>query len=118
MEGTVFEQYLRELYLKKGYKVTLTSASGDYGADLILEKDNKKIVVQAKRYSKPVGIKAVQEVHSALTYYKAKEAWVVTNNDFTPAAVKLAHSNNVKLINRQQLIELSLSLKNVSKQPK
>ena len=36
--------------------------SGDYGADLVLDNKKGRTVVQAKRYSKPVGVKAVQEV--------------------------------------------------------
>ena len=41
----------------------------------------------------------------------ANEAWVVTNNNYTNAAISLAKSTNVKLINRDELIELSLSVK-------
>ncbi|RHW36020.1 hypothetical protein D1B31_18200 [Neobacillus notoginsengisoli] len=36
----------------------MTSKTADYGADLILQKDSKKIVIQAKRYNSNVGIKA------------------------------------------------------------
>lgn len=112
MDGVVFEHYLKELFITNGYKVEVTKSSGDYGADLILKKENKKIVVQAKRYSKPVGIKAVQEIKAAQNHYKAQEAWVVTNNYFTKAAFNLAKSNNVSLIHRDRLIEMSLNIKN------
>jgi restriction system protein len=50
MKGEEFEQYLIHFFLNKGYKVRTTPKSGDFGADLILEKDRKRIVVQAKRY--------------------------------------------------------------------
>jgi restriction system protein len=86
MEGIQFEHYLKELYQSRGYAAEVTSASGDYGADLLLKKDGKKIVVQAKRYAKDVGIKAVQEVMGAKSYYQAEEAWVVSNSYFTKAA--------------------------------
>ncbi|GGI16592.1 restriction endonuclease [Gottfriedia solisilvae] len=115
MDGVAFEKYLKELFVKMGYSVKLTSVTGDYGADLILEKNNKKIVVQAKRYSKSVGIKAVQEVKSAMSHYKAREAWVVSNSFYTQAAINLAKSNNVRLIDRKELIEQSLAIKNASK---
>jgi restriction system protein len=90
MDGIQFEYYLMELYLSRGYGVEVTNASGDYGADLLLHKDGKKNVVQAKRYSKDVGIKAVQEVLGAKSYYQADEAWVVSNSYFTKAANDLA----------------------------
>lgn len=106
MTGIQFEEFLMLRYRSMGYNVKETPVTGDFGADLVLHKDSIKIVIQAKRYSKPVGIKAVQEVNSARSHYKTDEAWVVTNNYFTSAAKKLADSNKVKLINRDQLINI------------
>lgn len=114
MDGIQFEYYLKELYLSRGYAVEVTRASGDYGADLLLKKDGKKIVVQAKRYSKDVGIKAVQEVMGAKSYYKAEEAWVVSNSYFTKAARELARNGNVILVNRDELIDYILVLNGTS----
>lgn len=110
MDGIQFEYYLKELYLSRGYGVEVTSASGDYGADLLLKKNGKKIVAQAKRYSKDVGIKAVQEVIGARTYYQSDEAWVVTNSYFTKAAKELAQKGNVLLVDRDGLIDFILEL--------
>ncbi len=80
----------------------------------MLSNNEKKIVVQAKRYKKKVGLKAVQEVVSAKNYYKADECWVITNNYFTAPAVKLAQSNNVSLIDRDLLIKWMLEIKNAA----
>jgi restriction system protein len=110
MDGIQFEYYLKELYQSSGYKAEVTNASGDYGADLLLNKGGKKIVVQAKRYSKDVGIKAVQEVMGAKSYYKADEAWVVSNSYFTKAAKELAQKGNVMLVDRDTLIDYILVL--------
>ena len=44
---------------------------------------DNKIVVQAKRYNSKVGMSAIQEVYTAKKYYKADEAWVITNNYYT-----------------------------------
>lgn len=111
MEGVQFEQYLGHLFRSQGYKAEVTQAAGDYGADLVLSKDGKKIVVQAKRYSKNVGLKAVQEVRGAVSHYGASAAWVVTNRDYTEQAYKLAKSNNVRLISREELIEMLIQMK-------
>ena len=88
MEGYMFEDYLKILLFYTGYKVNTTQKSRDYGADLILidPKTNAKIIVQSKRYSKPVGTKAVQEIVAAKLHYKADDAWVITNNKFKPQA--------------------------------
>lgn len=110
MSGKVFEEYLKGLLKQRGYNVSLTSVTGDYGADLILSKSDKRIVVQAKRYKKKVGLKAVQEIVSAKSHYNADECWVVTNNYFTEPAVNLAKSNNVVLIDRNLLMKWMLEL--------
>lgn len=111
MKGEEFEEYLKLLYQKLGYNVSTTPRSGDFGADLVLKKDGKKIVVQVKRYSKSVGIKAVQEIIPAIRHYNASQAWVITNSSFTSPAVQLAQSNNVRLIDRELLVQLILDVK-------
>lgn len=111
MKGVEFENYLKLLYQKKGYDVSMTPGSGDFGADLVVKKDGKKSVVQVKRYSKSVGIKAVQEIIPAIRHYNASDAWVITNSTFTSPAVQLAKSNNVRLIDRDMLIQVILDVK-------
>ena len=108
MEGYMFEDYLKILFFYLGYKVKVTQKSRDYGADLVLinPQNNKKIIVQAKRYNKAVGSKAVQEIYTAKIHYNADDAWVVTNNTFTPQAEQLAKENQIRLIDRTELIEL------------
>jgi restriction system protein len=110
MDGIQFEHYLNHLFQAQGFHVEVTRASGDYGADLILQKDGKRVVVQAKRHSKNVGLKAVQEVQASMAYYKANEAWVVTNRDYTQEARELAKSNGVRLINRNELMQMILEM--------
>ena len=104
----MFEDYLNILLFYCGFKVESTKKSRDYGADLILtdSKTQTKIIIQAKRYNKPVGSKAVQEILAAKLHYKADEGWVITNNSYTPQAELLAKENNIRLIDRQELIEL------------
>ena len=53
--------------------------------DLVLEQDGSRIIVQAKRYSQPVGVKGVQEAYAARPHYRAGAAWVISNSTFTPA---------------------------------
>lgn len=111
MSGKDFEDYLLLLFNKLGYyRVNGTPASGDYGADLIIEEP-RRIVVQAKRYKKRVGVRAVQEIASARTYYDAAEAWVITNNYYTEPAERLAKKSGIRLIDRNELVDLIIQLK-------
>lgn len=115
MDGRQFEIYLGHLFRSHGYEAKVTQAAGDYGADLVIQKGGQKIVVQAKRYSKNVGLKAVQEIRAAMDHYGAAEAWVVTNRDYTEQAYALAKSNGVRLIDREQLIEMILAVNPIQK---
>ncbi len=108
MTGEEFERFLGELFKRRGFKVSYTATSGDYGADLILKDGKDIIAVQAKRYSSSVGVKAVQEIIGAVKMYDATEAWVVTNSYYTKQAVKLATINDVYLIDRKELIDMIL----------
>ncbi|BAZ15869.1 hypothetical protein NIES4071_77420 [Calothrix sp. NIES-4071] len=111
MLGQEFESFLQCLLEKLGYIVFQTATSGDFGADLIAYKDGFKIIIQAKRYSSAVGIKAVQEALGAVNHYNANKAIVITNNSFTKKACELAASNNVELWDRSILFELILFVK-------
>lgn len=103
LEGEKFEKYAKVVFESKGYKVTLTPKSHDYGADLIMMKDGEKTIVQAKRYKSKVGIAAIQQIIGAKAYYKADKCIVFTNNYYTSSAKKLANANDVELYDRNDL---------------
>lgn len=107
MEGYEFEEYLKCLFFYDDYAVEVTQKSRDYGADLILVRGQEKIVVQAKRYNNTVGSKCVAEIVGAMKHYNATEGWVVTNAHFSSQAETLARENQVRLIDREELMELA-----------
>lgn len=104
LSGKDFETYLATRFRALGYKVEQTKLVGDYGADLILTREGYRTVVQAKRYKKDVGNKAVQEAYAAKPMYNAQNAIVVTNSGYTKAAVKQARITGVELWDRERLI--------------
>ena len=72
-----------------------------------MTKDDIKIGVQVKKYSNPVGIKAVQEVLAGKQYYGCHYGWVITSApSFTRQAISLANSSNIKLIAYNDLVIL------------
>lgn len=103
MTGIEFENFINKLFMKMGYSVELTKASGDQGIDVIAEKDGEKIGIQAKCYSSSVSNSSVQEVVAGKNFYKCDRAIVITNNYFTKSAIELAKANNVILWNREML---------------
>ena len=86
--------------------VEVTQCSNDFGVDVIAYKDEIKYAIQCKKYSSPVGIKAVQEVIGSKSMNNCHVAVVLTNNIFTKNAKELAEKNNVLLWDRYKLIEL------------
>ncbi len=107
-DGKDFEEYLYRLFLALGYEDAYkTVGSRDYGSDLVFtDREGYRNVVQAKRYSYPVGLGAVQEVYSSMRYYRAKKSMVITSNHYTAACEELAGYNAVKLHSRSDLIEI------------
>lgn len=104
MTGREFEDFLKLRFEHLGFTVQTTKASNDYGADLILQRKNFTIALQAKRYKGSIGVKAVQEVIGSMAYYEADKGLVVTNSFFTKNAQNLAAANNVALWNRDVLV--------------
>ena len=70
LEGHEFEYYCAELLRKKGFiDVEVTKGSGDYGADILAEKDGVTYAIQCKCYTAPIGVKAIQEAYAGRDYY-------------------------------------------------
>lgn len=129
--GHRFEDFVADLYRTHGYEAYTTTelramnklpgsiqkrgGSGEQGVDVMVKipNTNKNInksfitlAIQCKHYSSNVSNSAVQEIHSALKLYQADQGCVITNSHFTKAAIELAESNNVILIDREGLAEI------------
>lgn len=91
MEGHEFEYFCADLLKNRGFvDVEVTKGSGDYGIDILAEKDGVTYAVQCKRYSTPVGVKAIQEAYAGRDYYDRMVGAVMTNQYFTSPAVEAA----------------------------
>lgn len=86
------------------WNATLTKASGDQGADILLSKSQMTIVVQTKYHASKIGNSAVQEAFSAKKYYGADLAFVVSNSGFTRSAGELADATGVRLLSDGELL--------------
>ncbi len=106
MTGRRFEERLALLYRAMGFDVRHTGQRGDFGADLVIERQGERSVVQAKRYRGAVGIEAVQQAVGAARYYGADGSVVVTNSTCTAAARALAAAGGVELVERDALVRL------------
>jgi restriction system protein len=103
MDGVEFEGYVAARLGRAGWLVKFTPPVGDYGVDLIAEKDGQSAAVQCKRYGKSVGIAAVQQVVSGARHHGCTRSIVVSNQEFTAAAKQLAYTHGCQLIGRKIL---------------
>jgi restriction system protein len=98
-----FEHFCAAVLRRRGWSARVTQFSGDQGVDVVAEKRGLRIVVQCKKYSRPVGNRAVQEIVAAIAHENAGRGVVVATADYTPAARRLAASNNILLLRHNDL---------------
>lgn len=104
LSGRQFETFLEKLLGDLGFiRVQRTPLSGDFGGDILAEKDGKTWVIQAKRNARTVGVGAVQEAHAARDYYGVNASMVVTNRGLSGRAKQLAHRCGCTLVDRALL---------------
>lgn len=107
MNGHDFEQWCADLLKSNGYtNVRVTRGSGDQGVDITAWKNGESYAIQCKRYSKNVGNKSVQEVHTGRSLYGCSRAAVMTNQHFTPSAEEVARVVHVELWGRDVLMNM------------
>lgn len=104
MEGHDFEYFCAGLLEKQGFlDVEVTRGSGDFGVDILAEKDGITYAVQCKRYQSPVGVNAVLLTYAGKDYYDRMVGAVMTNQYFTEPAVKAAKKLKILLWDRGYL---------------
>ena len=92
MEGHEFEYFCADLLRDKGFlDVEVTRGSGDFGVDILAEKDGVTYAVQCKCYN------------AGRDYYDRMVGVVMTNQYFTSAAVDAAKKLKILLWDRGYL---------------
>lgn len=104
LDGHEFEYYCADLLRKRGFQeVEVTRGSGDYGIDILAERDGVTYAIQCKCYGDSVGVKAVQEAYAGRDYYDCMVGAVLTNQYFTGPAVEAAKKLKILLWDRGYL---------------
>ena len=103
-----FEHRCADILNATGWDARTVGGSGDQGADVVASANGRTLIVQCKRWSRPIGNKAVQEVAAARAYYRADMAAVVGTAPFTASAHDLADATDVMLLDEAGLAALEL----------
>ena len=105
MAGVEFEDYVAARLRTSGWTVASTAASGDYGVDLVAQRDGDRVAIQCKRHGRSIGVSAVQQVVSGALHHDCADTMVVSNQEFTRAARQLADTHGCELVGRAELPE-------------
>lgn len=106
MDPYEYEHFCAEQFNNNNWTAKATQGSSDQGVDVIATKNNITLVAQCKRFKKPVGNKAVQEIVAGMKYYQANRGVVIAPNGFTKSAEKLAEANQILLIHHSEIAQL------------
>jgi restriction system protein len=114
MSGMEFEDHVARIARSCGVPVIMTAVTGDWGVDLVLGQRPERLAVQCKRQSRPVGASAVQEVVAGAPMHGCTKTMVVTNHEFTRAAIKLAELHGCELVGGSELPRLRSILRRLT----
>jgi hypothetical protein len=94
-----FENALKRKLNQLGMNLSGTKTSGDGGIDLEGEDEEKKpILIQVKKYSKPVGVSVVREMIGVRENYQDKPRTIIYSLEgFSKGSIELAASNGIEL---------------------
>lgn len=109
-----FEHLIRELFEKefelRGGEVRVTQASRDGEVDAIAFDPDPitggKIVIQAKRYTRTVGVSAVRDLFGTVMNEGASRGILVTTADYGPDAYQFASDKPLTLLNGSNLLHM------------
>ncbi|MDO8126036.1 MAG: DUF853 family protein [Candidatus Brocadiales bacterium] len=96
-EARQFEYEIARLLKLMGYEAHATKATGDDGVDVFAEKDGEKVIVQCKKWEKPVGRAVVDELAGTAARHKATRAILATTSSFSLDAEQTAREHNIAL---------------------
>lgn len=107
-----FEEIVAELFVRKGYKVTLTPPQKDGGKDIIAKRNDDGIpiclYVECKQYDadNPVGVSIVRSAAGVRAHDKVNKAIIVTTSRFTRDAFRFANEEEhlIQLMSLEELL--------------
>jgi restriction system protein len=109
-----FEHLVRELFERefqsRGGEVKITQSSSDGGVDAVAFDPDPitggKIIIQAKRYTRTVGVSAIRDLYGTLMNEGASRGILVTTADYGPDAYSFANGKPLTLLNGANLLHM------------
>jgi restriction system protein len=103
-----FEDFVADLFVKRGYGATIVGGDGDHGVDIVVTNpQGERELVQCKRWDRRwIGEPIVRDFYGAFVHDgDAVRGYVVTTSCFSEAAREWAEGKPIHLIDGKQLAE-------------
>jgi len=110
LRGSALEREVGRLLQANGYEVQFTPKTGDGGADLIVEGEEKKAVVQCKGHAKPVGISTLRQLYATKDDFDADLGILVAPNGVTKPSRDYLHGRDLHVWTSQELTKIQMDL--------
>ena len=107
MHPVDFEHHCAAILKTQGWACKTTRTSGDFGVDIVAERESVRVVIQVKKWRDRVNLSAVQEITAGRPMYRAHVAAVVSVSGYRPSAIELARANRVLLLSYSDLYDFS-----------
>jgi restriction system protein len=106
----LIRQVFGQVFSARGGEVKVTQASRDGGVDAVAFDPDPigggKIVIQAKRYTRTVGVSAVRDLYGTVMNEGANKGILVTTADYGPDAYAFAAGKPLTLLSGSNLLHL------------
>lgn len=106
LTGTSFEHQLAVLYRHLGYSATVTPGSGDKGVDIVLTGNGKRIIVQCKQHSTPVGPAVARELYGSMIASGADSAILACTSGFTTGVFDFVREKPIELVDVEAIVRM------------
>lgn len=110
LDHAIFERLIRLLLIRMGYHVEdANSEDRNAGFDFLItspKRPNEAMIVQTKRYRRPVSIQAMFELVGVLRRGDYGGAIFFATSEFTLGAKKMAHAEDIEIVGGADLVEL------------
>ena len=97
MEARQFEFEIANLFRLKGYTSFATRATSDDGIDVFASNDNERVIIQCKRWTRPVGRDKIDELAGVMNRYGVDRAILATTSTFSEDGKRAAHKHKIEL---------------------
>jgi hypothetical protein len=109
LDGWEFEEEAARVFRLNGYKAEVTKKTGDGGIDILMYKNGKKIIVQSKHYTKPVGVSVARELNGIKDDFGADELFLIASSGITESCREfIMNKPYFKIFDLEDIIRMGL----------